>query len=603
LFVKIFNCLNKMGLRNKFIIGYIIIIMIPSTLLGTFIYKRFYDSMLNEYVNQKQNILYEYYFSMEKDLAKIHDIYSLFQYNTNIIDYLDGNHNSNLDSVYIFSKYIKQLYGYAYSSMPYIKNINIYKNNEKAFTIPPLIVNKDTFDNDKVILDKLTVGKGEWTVQKSDKGALPDIKYYQKIFNNDFDKELGILEVLPSAEIISNYINNIKHMSMGNNTIYLVDMNNDVLYKTGKNISTSNDDILDKLLQQAESDGYFHIDHDGKKVIGNVTYIKTLNMKMITFEDETYALNNLKVKKSTILLYIIIFFLVLSAIYYFIATNITSRVLKLANHMRNVDQRNISLYRGKSGKDEIGFLIDSYNSMIMRIDELVNTVYKAEMLRKEAIYAALQAKIRPHFLFGTLESIRMLAESNKDFDVSNIIFTFGKLMRYSISSSKNEVFLKEEIENVKNYLKIQKMRMGDRLHFEFNIKPNIDAFLCPQFILQPLVENCIVHGISKCRGRGFIKISIVRDEEYIIITIYDNGYGISAKALLVIQNVLENKIDIKDFQTKNAGFGVYSVSERIKSYYGKNSRLVITSVANEGSTCTLYLYRYKGDVKDENNGG
>jgi len=102
LFVKIFNRLNKMGLRNKFIIGYIIIIMIPSTLLGTFIYKRFYDSMLNEYVSQKQHILYEYYFSMEKDLAKIHDLYTLFQYNTNLLDYLDGNYNSNLDSVIFF---------------------------------------------------------------------------------------------------------------------------------------------------------------------------------------------------------------------------------------------------------------------------------------------------------------------------------------------------------------------------------------------------------------------------------------------------------------------------------------------------------------------
>lgn len=312
------------------------------------------------------------------------------------------------------------------------------------------------------------------------------------------------------------------------------------------------------------------INLDGKKVIGNVIYIKSLNIKTIILEDEADALKYMKVRKSVIFFYIIILFIVLSAIYYFIATNITTRVLKLAKHMRNVDEKNISLYTGKSGKDEIGLLIDSYNSMILRIDELVNTVYKVELLRKEAAYAALQAQIRPHFLFGTLESIRMLAESNKDFDVSNIIFTFGRLMRYSLSSSKNEVSLKEEIENVKNYLEIQKMRMGDRLQYEFHIESEIDVLLCPRFILQPLVENCIVHGIYP-------------------------------EALTVIQDVLDNKIDIKDFQTENSGFGVYSVSERIKAYYGKDSRLILTSRINEGSTCTLYLYRYKGDVEDENN--
>ena len=85
---------------------------------------------------------------MEKDLAKIQDIHSLFQYDTNLIDYLDGNCNSHLDSVCIFFKYIKQVYGYVYSSMPLFKSINIYKSNEKALTVPPLIVNIDTFDKE-----------------------------------------------------------------------------------------------------------------------------------------------------------------------------------------------------------------------------------------------------------------------------------------------------------------------------------------------------------------------------------------------------------------------------------------------------------------------
>lgn len=577
------------------------IIMIPSALLGIFLYKQFYDIMMDEYINQKQQIIYEYYSSMEKDLLRIQDINSLFQNNAELIDYLNSDHGLNMEGVYNFSKHIKQVSGYIYSSMPFIKKFNIYKNNGNVVPVPPTILNIDEFDKANFIDTKTTVGKGAWICKPTNNNDLPDMGYYIKIYNNDFDKELGILEILPNSEIMSNYLNNINSISGGIDGIYLLGKNNEVMYKTGKNISLINKKIQDSLLNYKKDNGYFQIDIDGKKVIGNLVYIQELNIKTLVIEDEIDALKYLKFKKSTILLYIITLFLVLSAIYYFIATNITTRVVKLAKHMRKVDERNISLYTGKSEKDEIGFLIDSYNSMIMRIDELINTVHKEELLRKEASYAALQAQIRPHFLFGTLETIRMLAETNKDFEVSNIIFTFGRLMRYSLSSTKNEVSLKDELENIKNYLEIQKMRMGERLQYEFHIEQEIDSFLCPRFILQPLVENSIVHGISKCRGRGFISVSVTADQEYIVITIYDNGYGISSEALLVIQQVLDNKIDIKDFQTENSGFGVYNVSERIKSYYGKNSRLVLISGLNSGTTCVLYLYKYKGDAIYENN--
>lgn len=590
-----------MGLRKKILVGYFMIILVPSAFLGMFVYKQFYNSMINEYAEQKQQIINEYYVSMERDLLKIEDIYGLFQYNTYLTDYLGGNYVLGMDIVYSFSKYIKQFYGYLYASMPFVKDIKIYKENQNVVYIPSIIVNMDTFDNNKDTLDRINSKAGIWTCQISDKGSYPDIKYYRKIYDYNLYKELGILEIQTDSEVMSKYMKNIKSISKGNDEIYLLDSNNNVMYRVGKNIFKGDKSSLVDVIKNNSTSGEFSVKLGGKKVIANVIYIKELNIKTIVFEYEKDAYNYMNIKKGTILLYIVILFFVLSVIYYFITTNITARLLKLARHMRNIGEKNISLYKGNSGKDEIGFLIDSYNSMIMRIDDLVNTVHKEELLRKEAAYAALQAQIEPHFLFGTLESIRMLAETNKDFEVSNIIFTLGRLMRYSLSFSKNEVSLREEIENVKSYLEIQKVRMGERLQFEFHIECEIDGFLCPRFIIQPVVENSIVHGISKCRNGGLINISVTEDKEYINVTIFDNGYGISPEVLSEVQKVLDNKIELRDFQTESSGFGVYSVSERIKSYYGKNSRLTLTSKHNEGTTCTLYLYKYRGDVKNENN--
>ncbi len=586
----------KSGLLKKVIAGYILIIVIPSILLGMFIYDRFYSNMIGEYIKQKQQILNEYYTSMENDLSKIQGVYNLFQYNTNVVDYLDGKYISDLDGVYTYSKFIRPIFNYVFSSMPIIQDMKIYKSNGNVLSVPSEIVNIVTLEDAKIIND-ISSG-GLWICQQNGSAELPKLKFYQKIYNYDLLKGIGIVEIVPNSDVMSNYLNNITSLSEGNDGIYLIDMKNNVLFKAGdyEFKDKNNTENIDELIKYSGSNGYFHIKEGRRDIIGNVINIKALNIKTIVLEDLSHEPKFLKINGLSIFIYALGLIVVLSAIYYFIAANLTARMIKLAKHMRNVNELNLSPYTGKSGKDEVGFLIESYNSMIIRIDELINTVHRAELMRKEAAYAALQAQIRPHFLFGTLESIRMLAETNKDYEVSNIMFTFGRLMRYSLSSSKNEVSLEEELENVKNYFLIQKIRMGDRLNYDISVNTDIKGFLCPRFILQPLAENSIVHGISQCRGQGLISIVVSKKDEYIIIEIKDNGYGIPHDKQLTVQSLLENKIDIKDFQTENSGFGVYSVSERVKSYYGKDSRLEIDSRLFEGTSCTLYLYNKKEDA-------
>lgn len=595
----VLNRFRKIGLWKKIIALYILIIIIPSFFLGLFAYQQFYGVMMNGYVNQKQQIIDDYYFVMEKELSKIQDASSLFQYNTKLIDYLNGEYIADLKDIYLFSKYFKQVYGYVYSSMPFVKNINVYKYNNKVAPVFSWIYDMKALQDAEYIQNKTTPGKGIWICRQGKNGGLPDIRYYERIYDNGFSKELGILEIVPNEIVLTNYLNDINSISGGNDGVYLLNSNNEMLYKKEKNKLF--DHNVGRLLMGEKENGNFRATIDGRKYIGNMVYVKELNIKMSVLEKESNAVKYLKFSNATLLLYMCILVLVLSAIYYYITSNITTRIVKLAKHMRKVDETNLSLYMHKSGKDEIGLLIESYNSMIMRIDELVNTVHKEELLRKEAAYAALQAQIRPHFLFGTLETIRMLAESNNDFQVSGIIYTFGRLMRYSLSSSKNEVALSEEIDNIKNYLEIQKMRMGERLQYEFDIQRETDRFLCPRFILQPLVENSIMHGISKCRGVGVIRISIANSQDYVIITIEDNGFGISTEKQLLIQDVLEHKTDIKDFQTETSGFGLFNVSERIKAYFGGNSRLVLSSEPDSGTRCVLYLFVHEGEVKYENN--
>ncbi|MRN52270.1 sensor histidine kinase [Paenibacillus monticola] len=241
---------------------------------------------------------------------------------------------------------------------------------------------------------------------------------------------------------------------------------------------------------------------------------------------------------------------------------------------------------------ELGFLISSYNSMIARIDELTNTVHKVELMKKEADFKMLQAQINPHFLYNTLETMRMHAEQNDDPDVAEMACSLGKLLRYSLSKSENETSLLSEIEHVEHYTAIHKVRMGSRLEVVWDISEDVasrlSTFRCPRFIVQPMVENSIQHGISKKRRKGMITISVEDTTEEVVLTIADNGVGIPPERLEIITKVLNGSLAPEDIPF-TGGIGLYNVNERIKAFYGNPFGISMTSVDGEGAQCIIRL--------------
>ena len=264
--------------------------------------------------------------------------------------------------------------------------------------------------------------------------------------------------------------------------------------------------------------------------------------------------------------------------------------------MKGVSGDNLTEYVSNPYTDEIGYLIASYNTMIQHIKDLIVKVQQEEIMRREAAYKALQAQIKPHFLYGTLETIRMLAKTNNDYEVEEIAFSLGKMMRYALATN-DHVYLKDEIENIKAYLQIYKVRMEET--FEFYIENDDPAvtneFPCPQFILQPIVENSIKHGIRKVSGIGVIKIRIINEDRFVLITIKDNGIGILADRLQTINRMLEDSLDINEFRMDNNGYALYNIKERIRSFYGKESYILLQSWQGRGTLCTLKLMKRMTD--------
>ena len=230
--------------------------------------------------------------------------------------------------------------------------------------------------------------------------------------------------------------------------------------------------------------------------------------------------------------------------------------------------------------------------MYSRIKHLIREDYQNKLLIQETEYKYLCSQINPHFLYNTLDSISWLAAMNGNKDVSRMAVALGRILRWSISNKRSFVMLCEDMENIKNYLVIQKMRYGESLNYEINIDPEEMEMSIPKMILQPLVENALVHGLENKDGKKLLHINASHEGNILRICIRDNGIGISNEKLAEIQTNLQNNT----FEQKS--IGLYNVDRRIKMLYGHKYGVIVESREDKGTQITVEL---PIDVEKEEN--
>ncbi len=244
--------------------------------------------------------------------------------------------------------------------------------------------------------------------------------------------------------------------------------------------------------------------------------------------------------------------------------SITRPIKKLAGVMNAV--RNESSIRTNidyPSHDEVGILYKSFNKMMRRIDGLVADVYESGVKQKSAELKALQAQINPHFIYNTLDSVNWMALLNNQNNIVRMVSSLASILKYSIKDPDHFVLLKEELDHVRNYVNIQAMRYEDCFEVVYDIQPSEMNLKLPKFLLQPLVENAVVHGVANIKLKGRIVISCMINGSQAVIRVEDNGAGADVHEL---NAYLEGKkTSVKD----SDGFGIKNVHQRIKMSYGE----------------------------------
>lgn len=306
-----------------------------------------------------------------------------------------------------------------------------------------------------------------------------------------------------------------------------------------------------------------------------------------------------------------------------LSRSISRPIRRLMMFMQRAESGDLTSRYWGGGTDEVGMLGRSFNSMLTKINDLIGLAERQERQKREAELRSLQAQIKPHFLYNTLDTIQWMARKQGAEDVTEMVEALSRLFRIGLSRGNEYIPLGEEIEHVRSYLQIQKIRYKDKLGYTLELAPGISHLPVLKIILQPIVENAIYHGIKERRGPGTIAVKAERLEGRLVLTVTDDGAGMSAEKLAELRRKLEAVSDEgaqdADVARKpggaagadsgaaagagavaagravggaagsgsGSGYGLVNVQERIRMTFGSGYGITVTSEPGVGTTVVL----------------
>lgn len=270
------------------------------------------------------------------------------------------------------------------------------------------------------------------------------------------------------------------------------------------------------------------------------------------------------------------------------------RVALTGKYLEGVEQGRFEEIHCKEGKDEIGGLIRSYNFMVVKVKGLIEDVYQknaekqmAELSRKQAELNALQSQMNPHFMFNTMESIRMRSLVKGEKETAQMIEKFSALLRKAIRWDRDFVEVSREAEDVKDYLDIQKYRFGERLTYSVYIQEGCESRKIPKFSILTLVENACVHGIERRVEGGAVTVVVSQDEKHMFLEVMDSGGGMSQEELTDLREKIAGAT--MDHLHQSSRIGILNTVVRLKLYYEGRVEFEIDSAPNEGTEICVTL--------------
>ena len=568
-------------LQNRFFICYLLAVFIPITFLSGIIYNYHSGQRIRDYVSERKNSLLIEQNYLENQLSSSQNYYNQLKSNYELELLLRGFYSSEREIVY---SYNSQIYSLLSSITLYdsnLKDIIIYVDNDDVARIlhyfEPMTDCSISREQLPYLID------GLW---QADEGRSSfSFSFYIGFSNPPMTVFPGIARIQYNTGIFDSYAE-----SDPDSSIYF--------YLDGSQIYSRNDkQEASACLAKYEEQLLTSAMPDQPQVIPNAAggfLISAISLdggifKVIKVTPQEGSLFSYMPFLLSLLVSVIVLACA-SIILFLLIFQPLNNVVRLSEHMNRQNNHTLTPYEGKISKDETGDLILAFNRMAERINDLSSSLLRNEIQLKNAQLEALQAQLNPHFFYGTLESIRMIAEASHQKLISEITYAFGNLMRYCLSR-EYLVPVSREIEMTRQYISIQEKRLAGRFDVSWEVCDLDKKWRCPKFILYSLVENAFSHNVSKCRQFIHISISLKLDGEDLTISVSNTGPGIAPERLQLLRHLMEHPEERGDMTSESNGRSIFNISDRLKLFYGEDYRLTMESEEGKITVCSVRIHK------------
>lgn len=378
----------------------------------------------------------------------------------------------------------------------------------------------------------------------------------------NFAKPIAVISVDMDMSKVASVVSDIHLGKTGK--VYLVDDKGKLIYSEDKSFLYR---YTTKLYNSSAGSDFVTI--NGNKIMVIYNTLPQNGWKLVGMVSMAELNEKAEMIRNFIYLTALLSLVIAALISLYFSYSISQPIIKLATEMKKVEKGNFNISVEENWGGEIGVLYSSFNYMIKRINELIHEVYLSKIKEKDAELKALQAQINPHFLYNTLDTVNWLAVKHNVPEISKIVNSLASILRYSINKGNDVTTVENELKHVESYITIQKIRFKDKFEVSFNIDKRVLHYKTIKLILQPLVENAIIHGIETYEGKGKILINGYLDGEKIVFEVINNGNPID---LDLVNKLLDSPADDKD------SYGIQNVNERIKLYYGEEYGLYYQAI-------------------------
>lgn len=404
------------------------------------------------------------------------------------------------------------------------------------------------------------------------------------------DKRNGIAIISIDEELLKKAcLSSTKEDSGNNGFNFIVDgngkvisyINNDMLTRQVTDLLTASEDRKEAYRIFAADDIKLNKDYLSVYAYHN----NELNWDIVNVTKLSAAINQIRFQQRIVIIVSVISLLAAINLTVWLSVGFMSSIKVVVATMQAVSLGNLDI-RVKIEKKmplEVEFIALQFNEMLRILDEAIKKEKEAGDRQLEAEIKALEAQINPHFLYNTLDTINWMAIDKEDYDISNAINSLATILRYAITNSNAMVEVRQELEWVKKYIYLQQIRLKNAFSYEVDVTPEILECKIHKLLLQPFIENSIIHGFEGLNREYILKIKLEQQNDSLSISIYDNGKGIEPELVEEINNKVFYSIE------RGSHIGMENVISRLHMYYGTDAGIKVKSVLGEGTEVTILI--------------